>query len=215
MMDFSNESEEIIESGESETSENENESKEEDNEEVIAEILGNLQPYQYEPGNDNESSDSASESNILPDELSSDDKDDANRRSGNKEWSQCGTCKKEIREIDCLCCQKVAAISDDKFESQKCITLSQQFKTLCLEKLVLKNLLVGLHETRGDLLEKDGKLSNRSLCFAAHKQFIWWIFERSGKNNRRVIPSCVVWTIRKLYPEANGQYVRFNEREID
>ena len=167
MMDFSNESEEIIESGESETSENENESEEEDDEEVIADILGNLQPYQYKPGNDNESSDSASESDILPDELSSNDKDDANRRSGNKEWCQCGTYKKEIREIDCLCCQEVAAISDDKFESQKCITLSRQFKTLCLEKLVLKNVLVGLHETRGDPLEKDGKLSNGSLRFAA------------------------------------------------
>ena len=68
MMDFSNESEEIIEGGESETSENENESEEEDDEEVIAEMLGNLQPY------------SASESDILPDELSSDDEDDANRR---------------------------------------------------------------------------------------------------------------------------------------
>ena len=189
MMDFSNESEEIIKSGETETSQNENESEEEDNEEVIAEILGNLLPYQYGPGNDNESSDSASEHDILPNELSSDDEDDANRRSGNKEWCQCGTCKKEIREINCLCCQEVAAISVDKFESQKCITLSQQFKTLCLEKLVLKNVLVGLHETWGDLLEKDGKLSNRSLHFAAYKQFIWWVFERLRKNNRRVIPS--------------------------
>ena len=173
MMDFSNESEEIIEGGEGETSENENESEEEDNEEVIAEILGNLQPYQYEPGNDNESSDSASESNILPDELSSDDEEHANRRSRNKEWCQCGTCKKEICEIDSLCCQEVAAISDDKFKSQKWITLTQQFKTLCLEKLVLKNVLVGLHETRGDPLKKDGKLSNRSLRFTAYRQFIW------------------------------------------
>ena len=115
-MDFSNESADIIESGESETSENENESEEEDNEEVIAEILGNLQPYQYEPENDNESSDSASESDILPDELSSDDEDDVNRRSGNKEWCHCGTCKKKIREIDCLCCQEVPAISDESLK---------------------------------------------------------------------------------------------------
>ena len=114
-----------------------------------------MQPYQYDPGNDNESSDSASESDILPDELSSDDEDDANRRSGNKEWCQCGTCKKEICEIDCLCCQEVASINEYKFENQKCIKLSQQFKTLCLEKLVLKNVLVGLRESRGDPLEKE------------------------------------------------------------
>ena len=37
-------------------------------------------------------------------------------RAGHKDWCICGCCKKEIREIDCLCCQEVAAISEDNFE---------------------------------------------------------------------------------------------------
>ena len=37
-------------------------------------------------------------------------------RTGHKDWCICGCCKKEIREIDCLCCQEVAAISEDNFE---------------------------------------------------------------------------------------------------
>ena len=64
-------------------------------------------------------------------------------------------------------------------------------------------------------LEKEKDLTNRSLRFAAYKQFIWWVFQRLGKGNRRVIPSWVVWNIRKPYPEANGQYVLFNEGEFD
>ena len=113
-----------------------------------------------------------------------------------------------------MCCQEVYAISEDKFENHNCITLATEFKT-CLAKFVLKNVLVGLYETRGDPLEKESELTNRSLRFAAYKQFKWWIFQRLGKGNRRVIPSCVVWNIRKLYPETTGQYVLFNEGEFD
>ena len=86
---------------------------------------------------------------------------------------------------------------------------------LCLNKAILKKALVGLHETRGDPLENDKDLQNRSLRFAAYKEFIWWIFQHLGKGNRRVIPSSVVWSIRKLFPEADGQYTRFKEGERD
>ena len=62
-------------------------------------------------------------------------------------------------------------------------------------------------------LENDNDLQSRPLCFAASKQYIWWMFRHLGKRNRRVIPSCVVWTIRKLFPEANRQYTWFKEGE--
>ena len=51
------------------------------------------------------------------------------------------------RDIDCLCCQEVPAISEENFEGDHCITISKQFQTLCLEKIVLKNVLIGLHMT--------------------------------------------------------------------
>ena len=49
-----------------------------------------------------------------------------------------------------LCCSDVPAIIEDKFEGKKCITLAHKFKLLCLNKTILKNVLVGLHETWGD-----------------------------------------------------------------
>ena len=112
-----------------------------------------------------------------------------------------------------LYCTEVPAIIEDKLERKKCITLAHKFELLCLKRTILKNVLVGLHETGGGPLENDKDLQNRSLHFAASKQFIWWIFQHLGKGNRWVILTCVVWLIRKLFPGADGQYTWFKEGE--
>ena len=77
---------------------------------------------------------------------------------GNKDWCKCGEYKREIGEM------------------------------LCLKKTILKINLVGLHETHGDSLQNDKDLQNKSLHFAAYKQFI---FQHFDKGNRRVLsPLC-------------------------
>ena len=60
-----------------------------------------------------------------------------------------------------------------------------------MSEIVLKNVLTGLHETRGDHLEDN--FSIQSLRYAAYKQFIQWVFKHLGKGNRGVIPSCVYY----------------------
>lgn len=179
--------------------------------EEINEMLVNLQPYHFEPEDDSDGEETSDESS----EGDPSDNDIPGPRVGNKEWCKCGYCKKETRQIDSLCCIEVPAIDEEKFEGKKCITLAEEFNLLCGNKTVLKNVLVSLHETRGDPLEKEAEIKNQSIRFAACKQFIWWVFQRLGKGNRRVIPSCVVWNIRKKFPEATGQYTRFKEGERD
>ena len=47
--------------------------------------------------------------------------------------------------------------------------------------------------------------------WAAYRQFIWWIHGRMGRRNRRVIPACVVHSIRKQFPkEAGDAYAGYN-----
>ena len=75
------------------------------------------------------------------------------------------------------------------------------------------SVLTGLHETRGDPMEDN--FSNRSLRYAAYKQFIWWVFKKLGKGNRTMIPSCALWKIRELYPGADGNYIMYLERKQD
>ena len=50
-------------------------------------------------------------------------------------------------------------------KNASCITEAEEFETLCLNKVGLQNLLVGLHDARGDYLEE--KTSNLSYRFAS------------------------------------------------
>ena len=53
--------------------------------------------------------------------------------------------------------------------------------------------------------------SNKSYRFATYKQFIWFVYKRLGKGNHRVIPLCVVWKIREIFPEEDGLYISYTE----
>ena len=153
--------------------------------------MGNLVPYDYEP--ERAISSLSKETESFENETSSNDatsknENDQLERVGNKHWCKSGHFRREIQEIDSLCCTKVPAIIEDKFD-----------------KTISKYVLVCLYDTRGDPLENDKDLQNRFVNFGAYKQFIWGIFQNFYKGNRRVIPSCVVWSIRKVFQEVNGQ----------
>ena len=127
---------------------------------------------------------------------------------------ECQNCKEERREIDCLCCQEVASLNS-KFEKSNivCMIDSPEFSTLCLNEYVLQIVLTGLHVSIGDYLENE--CTNRSLRYAAYKQFIWWIYKSLGKGNIRVIPSCALWKIRDTFPELGGQYTLYSDGHKD
>ena len=179
----------------------------------MIEMIEEFHPYMFEPEREIEdttdkSSDDEDEDKFF-DALGEQD-----MRTGKIDWCQCGNCCIEKREIDCLCCQEVDALNP-KFDEENvsCIANSTEFKILCTRKSVLENVLVGLHEIKGDCLEE--KWSNRSLRYAAYKQFVWWVFKYLGKGNRRVLPSCVLWKIRGMYPQPDNDYVLFSEGKHD
>ena len=183
----------------------------------IIDMMKYFTPYMFGPEKDDVSDISSSSSEVEDkDENDSESKTNLEKSSrvGNLEWCKCGECNIEKREIDCLCCQEVDALNS-KFdrENMSCVIKSIEFETLCINKLVLENVLTGLHESRGDHMEKTW--SNRSLRYAAYKQFIWWVFKSLGKGNRRAFPSCALWRIRKLYPEPNREYTLYSEGRRD
>ena len=167
----------------------------------MIEKLKRFNPYMFEPEKEVSSTSSSDESTSS--NSSTNSVDTFISRVGILDWCKCQKCVEEKTEIDCLCCQEVAALNS-KFNNcdTDCITESPEFTTLCLNELILKNVSTGLHISRGDYLED--QCSNRSLRYAAYKQFVWWIFKSLGKGNRRVIPSYVIWKIRNTYPEHDG-----------
>ena len=117
----------------------------------------------------------------------------------------------EEQEIDCLWWQELAALSEklDVEKNPTCIAEAGEFKTLCLNKVVLQNVLVGFHDARGDYLEE--KTSNALYRFARYKQFKWWVFESLPKGNRRVF--CVTYEICFQNLVIDMFYIR-QERKI-
>ena len=121
----------------------------------MADKFNCLKPYQFEPEKElvkdtdeieeecSEGSDGESQSQTVKE------------RTGYTTWCECCKCKSKKREICCLCCQEVAAL-DEKFDklAVKGITEAEEFRTLCINKPVLDNVLTGLHDSRGDYLEK-------------------------------------------------------------
>ena len=149
--------------------------------EVNETMMKTFNPYLYEPEEDVSDTESSNESEINK-SSSEEDYSVEKLRVGNKDWCKCGgNCKIEKRNIDCLCCQEVHALNS-KFDAENyfgCITESKDFETLCTNKTVLENVLVGLHEARGEYLEEN--TSNRSFRYAASRQFIRWVFKHLGK----------------------------------
>ena len=183
----------------------------------ITDMMKCFTPYMFEPEKDDVSSISSSSSEIEDgDKNDSESKTNLEKSSrvGNLEWCKCEECNIEKREIRCLCCQEADALNS-KFdrENMSCVIKSIEFETLYINKHVLENVLTGLYESRVDHMEKTW--SNWSLRYAAYKQFIWWVFKSLGKRNRRVIPSCALWRIRKLYPEPNREYTLYSEGRRD
>ena len=129
-------------------------------------------------------------------------KTEDNVRVGNLDQCKCGNCLVRKREIDCLWYFEVHALNS-KFDTENisCIIQTKEFEMLCTSEIVLKNVLIGLHETRGSHLEDT--FSNRSLRYTAYKQSIWWVFKHLGKGNKGFIHSCALWKTREYFPELN------------
>ena len=155
----------------------------------MIEKLKRFNPYMFEPEKEVSSTSSSDESTSS--NSSTNSVETFISRLGILDWCKYQKCAEEKREIDCLCCQDVAALNS-KFNNcdTDCTTESPEFTTPFLNESFLENVLTGLHISRADYL-KD-QCSNRSLRYAGYKQFVWWIFKSLGKGNRRVISSCVM-----------------------
>ena len=115
----------------------------------ITDMMKYFTPYMFEPEKDDVSSISVK----MKDENDEDENDlesktnlEKSSRVANLEWCKCGECNIEKREIDCLCCQDVEGLySKLDRENMSCVIKSIEFETLCIKKLVLENVLTGLH----------------------------------------------------------------------
>jgi P2X purinoceptor 7 len=86
-----------------------------------------------------------------------------------------------------------------------CVTSFVTFQNTCTDRDIL---LIAIR-ARCDIRVEDPDYSTNSYHNAAYCQFILWRYKKLGRGNRRVCPSCVVLTIRHIFPADDGNYMGF------
>ena len=118
-------SSEFVSSGNETYSEGEEYMNQKDVDEMIEQI-NNFQPYMYEPESVASNTSSSNEDSSTS---WSDSEDFVANWIGNTEWwCDCQNCKKETKEIDCLCCLEEAALNS-KFDITSIFLVSLTLKT--------------------------------------------------------------------------------------
>lgn len=113
---------------------------------------------------------------------------------GKPAWCTCGICRPMATEEENKCCGKI-----------RCITSFVTFHNTCTDREVLVLAI----RARCDIRVEDPDYSTNSYRKAAYRQYILWRYKKLGRGNRRVCPSCVVLTIRHIYPADDGNYMGF------
>ena len=81
------------------------------------------------------------------------------------------------------------------------------FDTVVLNRDVLSVAI----EARSDVFADDPECTPASYRKAAYRQFVIWQHGHLGRNNQRVVLSCIVWCIRSKYPAPDGIYMGFRD----
>ena len=109
-------------------------------------------------------------------------------------WCICGVWRRMQDGQENVCCQK-----------RTFVTAYVMFNTTCLDREVLQLAITARCDIRAD--EPD--YSTQSYRKAAYRQYTLWKYGKLGRGNRKILPSCVVTTIRQAYPAPNGNYMGF------
>lgn len=111
-------------------------------------------------------------------------------------WCKCDKCYEEADPEDRVCCK------NNKKNHEH-----PSFEKVCLDKHTLEVALVN----NCDWLNMPKIYTPAKFRNTAYRQYILWFHGKLGYKNRRRIPSCIKWYIRRRYPEPDGNYVGFKE----
>ena len=111
-------------------------------------------------------------------------------------WCICGKCRDMHNTIENVCCR-----------SRPSITTSASFDTIVLDMHVLAVCIV----SRSEDFAEEARYTPESYRKAAYRQFVMWQHGYLGRSNRKVLPSCVVWSVRDHYPAPDNRYPGFKE----
>ena len=123
----------------------------------------------------------------------------------NTDWCFCSKCVNDSSITELVCCLSPKISSDENFENKVCITETDTFKTICLNKNVLEVALESWNDLRGD----NKNYKNNNYRFISYRQYILWSHGHMGKRNRVPLPVCVLKRIREVFPDPENCYIPY------
>ena len=112
---------------------------------------------------------------------------------------------KWVSQYQRRCCWNPKNFDDDIFDGKQCITETDAFESVCLNKYVLQAAI----GTWNDSHHEDRNLENNNFRFVAYKQYISWSYGYLGKRRRKPLPNCAIIKIQQKYPDPNNAYVPY------
>ncbi|XP_048742687.1 P2X purinoceptor 7-like [Ostrea edulis] len=160
-------------------------------------IVFEVQPYMFEPA-------AVPNPGDIPLASAEDsDEDPGHKRSGTF-WCECGLCQVMSSSAECVCCTEISVVDQARGDLE-CITQHQTFKDNCLNTRVLEVSLYDYVQSEGPL--DDNEPIHEVYRYIAYRRFVLWVWQKLGKGNRKILPACVVTTIRNAFPSE--QYTGF------
>lgn len=126
--------------------------------------------------------------------------DDSAIYDSDMSWCLCSHCIHGQNIEEKICCKNPLILPNAKFNESDCITLTEVFNNVCLNKDVLQAAMGAWR----DFNNTDLALTNINYRFISYKQYTWWTYGYLGKKNRRPLPNCVLKKIRAEFPEKEG-----------
>ncbi|KAJ8048041.1 hypothetical protein HOLleu_00200 [Holothuria leucospilota] len=117
-------------------------------------------------------------------------------RLNNVNLCQCTNCGIMPSITECRCCHEINNI-DALRACEACITNYEDFDTVCLNKAVLRAVLIMRNDVKGHDANVERELDSKSYRYSAYRMFRYWVHGRLGKGVKKVVPSCAVRKIRQ------------------
>ena len=121
-------------------------------------------------------------------------------RQNDTNWCSCSKCISLPLPSECLCCHEFS-LFDGQLEPSDCITDNTNFRTVCLNPVVLETSYISFLRYKRHRGRPPDVLTNRQSRYMAYRQFVCWVRKGQplGKKYRVTLPACVVKTIREEF----------------
>jgi hypothetical protein len=112
------------------------------------------------------------------------------------DFCMCGQCSQQSICAERHCCRE---------KRGRCV-----LQDSAMQKVIDPDVVkVAINLDHHNLCEDAWEHGNNNMRHAAYRQFVLYVTGNTGRHRRVIVPSCVTWAIRRIWPSDDGHYKGF------